>query len=309
MRHRTAAVLAAAAWLCAAPASAGATQGSRVDFDLGLTTSAAAAPSGLSMSIVFHQPGDRDAKPPALDSAVVHLPDGLRYDTTTVPECTASDTELHVLGADACPADTQLALGTFSAVTGLGPPVDPLPGDDHVFNGPNQIIEVITAPGTPLSPGFDRLTIQGTTVTAHPPAAPGGPPDGRTAIRSIAFKIPVRTAGSRSLVTTPPDCPPEGHWTATGTFGFADGSSETVSSAMPCTAPPASPGAVRVDPPQRRVAARRCGRTSASSHRRNHRRRSSSRRTRSARRGAAGARGRATSATARRRPTTSACHA
>ena len=237
---------------------------------------------------------------------MVHLPDGLRYDTTTVPECTASDTELQVLGADACPADTQLALGTFSAVTGLGPPVDPLPGDDHVFNGPNQIIEVITAPGTPLSPGFDRLTIQGTTVTAHPPAAPGGPPDGRTAIRSIAFKIPVRTAGSRSLVTTPPDCPPEGHWTATGTFGFADGSSETVASPLPC-AVPAQTRAVanRTHGGSRRA----CRRSSASSHRTSHRRRCSCRRTRSARRGAAGARGRATSATARRRPTTSACHA
>src|SRR5205823_6237486 len=106
--------------------------------------------------------------------------------------------------------------------------------DDHVFNGPSQLIEVITAPGTPLSPAFDRLRISGSTLTAHPPILLGGPPDGKTSIRSIDFRVPVRTAHSRSLITTPPACPPDHQWSTTAVFYFDDGSAATSVSQSPC---------------------------------------------------------------------------
>jgi hypothetical protein len=64
--------------------------------------------------------------------------------------------------------------------------------------------------------------------------APGGPPDGESAVRSIDFQIPVRTAAGRSLITTPPACPVAGEWKTTATFGFADGSHDSVTSASPC---------------------------------------------------------------------------
>jgi hypothetical protein len=220
----------------AAPASA--EPGRLADFSLGLTSRASASPTGVTVHVLFHRPGDRSAKPPALRSAVIHAPEGIRFDSGSVTECTASDAEIRVLGSDACPAESQLTIGWFSAVTGFGPPMDPLTGDDHVFNGPNQLIEVITAPGTPISPAFDRLTISGSTLTAHPPAAPGGPPDGQTAVRSIDFAIPVRAAAGRSLITAPPACPASGEWTSTGTFGFADGTADTVASTTPCNPPP-----------------------------------------------------------------------
>src|SRR5439155_2509293 len=123
--------------------------------------------------------------------------------------CRASDDEMRLRGSDACPPETRLTVGSFSAMTGAGPPLDPLAGDDHVFNGPNQLIEIITIPGGDASPAFDRLTIDGSTLTAHPPKAPGGPPEGESSVRSIDFQVPVRTAGGRSLITTPPDCPAE----------------------------------------------------------------------------------------------------
>jgi hypothetical protein len=120
-------------------------------------------------------------------------------------------------------------------MTGFGPPADPFEGDDHVFNAPHQLIEVITVKGGSASPAFDRLTIDGPTLTAHPPMAPGGPPEGESAVRSIDFAIPVRTGGGRSLFTTPPDCPATGHWTSTGMFGFADGTKDTVATVTPCS--------------------------------------------------------------------------
>jgi hypothetical protein len=223
-------------WLVAAatlalPAPALADKGRRADLEIGLTSRSPGAPTGFSLHAALHAEGDPDAKPPPIRSAVFRLPDGVRLDTTAVPQCTASDDELRLFGSSACPADSELTVGRLTADTGFGPPVDPIAGDDHVFNGKGQIIEVITAPGTPLSPGFDRLTISGSTLTAHPPTTPGGPPDGETAIRSIDFAIPVRG----SLITAPPACPADGRWTSSATVGFADGTSETVGSATACT--------------------------------------------------------------------------
>jgi hypothetical protein len=205
------------------------------DSSLRLTTRSPGSPTGMAVHAFFYRADDKNAKPSPLRSAVVHAPTGLRFDTGAVRECTASDEQIRLLGPNACPADSELTVGSFSAITGFGPPLDPIAGDDHVFNGPNQLIEIITAPGTPIAPAFDRLTISGSTLTAHPPMALGGPPDGETAVRSLDFQIPVRTAGSRSLITAPPDCPAGGQWTSTGTFGFADGSSDTVASRTPCT--------------------------------------------------------------------------
>ena len=212
--------------LAAAPASAD--KGKLADFDAAFTTGAVSTAAGMKVHVLLHREKDADAKPSPLRSAVIHLPMGTRIDTTAVPQCKASDEELKLRGSDACPPETELTVGEFSAMTGFGPPLDPLAGDDHVFNGPDQLIEVITAPGASASPAFDRLKIEGSTLTAHPPVAPGGPPEGETSVRSIDFSIPVRGG----YITTSPFC--TGTWTASATFGFADGSSDTVKSASPC---------------------------------------------------------------------------
>ena len=229
-RHLLIAVAAAA--IAASPAYA--ESGRLADFTLRLSSKKPGTPTGLQTQFRLREEGHPDAKPSPIRSASIHLPNGLRFDSGAVPQCKASDAELHALGTAACPSDSQLTIGPFTAMTGFGPPIDPVKGDDHVFNGPGQLIEVIAAPGTPVSPGFDRLTISGSTVTAHPPATPGGPPDGETAVRSIGFAVPVRTAAGRSLVTTPPRCPKTRRWMTTATFRFADGDTDTVLSATPC---------------------------------------------------------------------------
>lgn len=226
--------VAAVALSLVAPAAADARSGRLADFTGALTTHRAAAPTGLRVHVLLHRPGNRSAKPSPLRSAVVRLPAGLRFDTTAVPRCTASDAAIRVLGSKACPEASELTVGKFSAVTGFGPPVDPLAGDDHVFNGPRQLIEIITAPGAFLSPAFDRLTISGSTLTAHPPKAPGGPPDGESSVRSLDFAVPVRARAGRTLIRAPRRCPATRRWTSTATFGFADGSHDTVASRSPC---------------------------------------------------------------------------
>jgi hypothetical protein len=229
----------ALALLTLAPAGPAAAESGRLaDFSARFTTTGVGAPTGLNVHIFFRAAGDPDAKPSPLRSAVIHGPDGLRFDTGVMHECMASDEELRAAGSDACPDDTKLTVGSFSAIGGFGPPADPFMGDDHVFDGPDQIIEVITVKGGSASPGFDRLTIAGATLTAHPPMAPGGPPDGESSVRSLDFQIPVRRGtGGRSLITTPPSCPSSGEWKTTAMFGFKDGSSDTVTSTTPCAKP------------------------------------------------------------------------
>lgn len=231
---------AAAATVVAILGAAGPAQGDQgrlADVELRFSSQRPATPSGLTVHILLHRESDPDAKPSPLRSAVVRLPDGTVVDTTAAPECRATDDELRALGSEACPDDTRLTVGVFTAITGFPGPADPFVGDLHIFNGPRQIIEVVTVPGGSASPGFDRLTIDGTTLTAHPPRAAGAPPDNEASVRSLDYELPVRTAGAKSLLTTPPRCPRSGVWTSSSTFGFADGTTDTVASTTPCTRP------------------------------------------------------------------------
>jgi hypothetical protein len=226
------------AGLCSPAAPAGAELGRLADFTFRLASRSPDAPSGLLTRVFLHREHDRNAKPSPLRSAVIRGPAGLRFDTSAVTECTASDEEIRALGSEACPAESELAVGPFTAISGFGPPADPFEADNHVFNGPDQLIEIITQKGGSASPAHDRLTIEGSTLTAHPPKAVGGPPEGEMAVRSLEFKIPVRVAGGRSLIRTPPSCPSPGRWTTTATFAFADGTEDSVSSRTPCRRTP-----------------------------------------------------------------------
>jgi hypothetical protein len=231
-------IAAAAGLLAWGTAAAPADSGRLADLDLRLTSASPASPTGMTVHAFIHREGDRDAKPSPLRSVVLRLPAGVRFDNGALPLCEASDDEIRALGPQACPDESELTVGSLSAVTGLGPPADPIVGEDHVFNGPGQLIEIVSAQGGSASPAFDRVRIDGSTLTARPPKTPGGPPNGESAIRSIDFAIPVRAAGGRSLITTPPACPAGGSWRTLATFAFADGSADTVGSSTRCTAPP-----------------------------------------------------------------------
>jgi len=206
----------------------------RAELRVAFTTDRPAATSGLSLHVVYRDPDDPEGKAPALTKAAFTLPHGTRIDNAAVPQCMATDEELRASGRDACPEESRIGGGTLVATAGS--PADPVHTDVTVFNGPGQIIELVTFEGTNQTAGFDRLTVEGSTLRAHPPFTPGGPPDGRTTIREVKITIPPRGA----LVTTPPSCP--GRWQATGAFSFEGHPDTTVVAPMPCRreeAPPA----------------------------------------------------------------------
>lgn len=200
---------------------------SPAEFAFGFTTDRAASPTGLRFHVVYRDPENPEGKAPALKAAAFALPEGTRIDNGTVPACTATDEAFRARGRDACPASSRIGDGKLVATTGT--PGDPVRGDVTVFNGDGQIIELVTFEGTNQTAGLDRLTVEGSTLRAHPPATPGGPPDGRTTIREVRIAIPARGG----LVTTPASCPADGLWRALGTFAFDGRPGET---SVPATA-------------------------------------------------------------------------
>jgi hypothetical protein len=89
--------------------------------------------------------------------------------------------------------------------TGVSP-LDPFVAPDLIYNGGDSLIEDVAFPGTSITAGVDRLRISGSSLTANPPATPGGPPDGRTVPRQVDFSIPA----FGPFIKTPPACPAEG---------------------------------------------------------------------------------------------------
>jgi hypothetical protein len=227
--------IAVALALIAGTAAYGATTGtdSRSELAVGFSTAAPARVTGVSFHVLYKQPEDPAAKPPPLTSATFALPLGSTIDNTAVPQCEATDDEFQARGRDACPAASKVGEGTLAVMTGS--PTDPTEFDSTAFNGKGEIVELVTVKGTNTTAGLDRLKIEGSTLTANPPALPGGPPDGRTAVREIKLTLAARADARRPYVTSPGLCVPAEGWRSRGTFAFADGGTSTVVSSTPCT--------------------------------------------------------------------------
>jgi hypothetical protein len=208
---------------------------SRAELRVALATTNPGQASGLDMHVLYKHPDDPRAKPPPLTKASFALPAGTLIDNGARPRCTATDDEFQLLGRGACPAESQVGTGTLAVMEGL--PSDPSTFDTTFFNGDGEIVELVSAPGTNVTAGLDRLKIGGSTLTANPPSLPGGPPDGRTAVREINAKFDAGPAGARPYIVSPRSCPDSGAWTSRGSFEFADGGASTVDSTTPCTAP------------------------------------------------------------------------
>ncbi|MEA2386629.1 MAG: hypothetical protein QOJ22_803 [Thermoleophilaceae bacterium] len=215
---------------------AGAVRGGETErggYELDLSTQTPGASTGLTFHILYKHPDDPEGKPPPVTGAVFDLPPGMRIANDALPQCTASDADFRAQGRQACPEDTHVGGGTLIAMTGA-PGADPVTTDVEAYNGDGELIEVVFFEGTNTVAGMDRITIEGEKLTAHPPATPGGPPDGRTAVREIRLELPARTgAAGRHYVTAPPACP-AGAWTSRAHYEFEDGGKTTVTSESPC---------------------------------------------------------------------------
>jgi hypothetical protein len=210
------------------------------DFSLQFASTTPGAATAMHLYIVYRTPADPNGKPSPIRHLVISAPQGTRIDLA-MARCTATDDEIMAAGPSACPAASQVGQGTLTAITGFGAPTDPYLTDVTIFNTGQGVVEIARDHRTGATITDDRIQIQGNVLTGNPPAFPGGPPDGQTAVRTIDFTFPA----SSHYITSPPSCP-TGQWTSQASFSFADGSTQHVSSTTPCSATPpdATPPAV-----------------------------------------------------------------
>lgn len=220
------------------------------DFSLQFAARTPAAPTAVHLYIVYRKPSNPAGKPSPIRHLVISAPAGTRIDLG-IARCTASDQQIMAQGPSACPPASQVGQGTLTAITGFGPPVDPYLTDVTIFNTGQGVVEILRDHNTGATITDDRIQIHGNEMIGNPPAFPGGPPDGQTAVRTIDFTFPAST----HYFATPPSCT-TGQWESQAAFGFADGSTQHVSSTTPCTIPsrsqPAKKYHRRKKAPQRR---------------------------------------------------------
>jgi hypothetical protein len=223
--------------LIAAAATAALTMGAEparampadVAFGYGFSTHAPGAASGRNFFDEFTNPSDPQAKPEPISHLHIQLPPGTRVDTSAVPQCGASDVELTLVGADACPAGSKLGGETLRVDTGGPGDSRFITADVTFLNNRDQLI-LVSRDRSSGARVISRGTIGRDTEDFDIPALPGTPPDGG-AIKREDGTLPL--AGS--YTTTPPDCPASGTWTFTATWTFRDGSHRTATSRYPCT--------------------------------------------------------------------------
>lgn len=195
--------------------------------------------TGLTQAIDYVNPDDPEAKPPAVETVVISLPEGSRIDTSVPPQCEAPDPALIAQGAAACPEESIVGGGEVDLDTGIPGPGRIVRNQVDLINNADELIFLLTeeqSGGRTVT----RAAVGERTVTTETPPIPGGPPDGFTAIKRVRLQMPAFSADGEGYLTTPPSCPADGSWTATGEFTYRDGVTQLTSSASPCVELPSS---------------------------------------------------------------------
>jgi hypothetical protein len=231
---------AALVWLFlpVAPARGEPVSGPREVIDNQYTTTEPGAPTGFHYTGRYHAAGDPEGDPPYMrrmrsDSS------GQRFDTSVPERCTASDLELALRGAAACPPGSRLGGGTtdgkfMGQTTTL--PID-------VFNNTDEQIFVISSPFvTTVARGtlHPDGSVEFASPTCFPSVNPPGCPVDNALQLGSDVTVPPYTRDGRSYMTTPPECPAAGHWETPITFWWADGAVDTVVTRQTCSAPAAN---------------------------------------------------------------------
>jgi hypothetical protein len=214
--------------------AAAAAPGAPVDFALTLSSRAPSTATEAGLYIRYRAPGSASGKPSPLRRVVLEAPAGSRFDGGAVPACHAGDGELILLGRAACPAASRVGGGTVTAVSGFGPPLDPVTLEATFFNTGRGLLQLLTVPGTGVAAAVvrGRFSAPNTIAFDHLPSVPGGPPDFGTAVRTVDVRV---GGGSRrAFLTTPPACPPGREWASQLTYTTADGHTYTAQSTSAC---------------------------------------------------------------------------
>jgi hypothetical protein len=207
--------------------------GDRVDYAQMFTTSVPGASTGTDTQILYKNPNDPAAKPIPVRREVFTFPSGTSYDETVVPDCTASDAELMLLGPDACPSESYMG-GSIGDTTMAG--FDNTEQAADVFGWDQGGDLVLLGGSHDIQPirFVAHARRVGQVVTVEVPRTPGGPPDGESALRRVHHVFPARSLGTRAYTRTPTRCPRSGYWIFRGEFTFADGVVERDVYRMPC---------------------------------------------------------------------------
>jgi hypothetical protein len=197
-------------------------------------------PTGEHFKFDYVNPDDSDAKPPAVKKVVTILPKGAHYDTSVPGSCTASDEELMLQGAAACPEDSGIGGGVITVDSGVPGPARIVTADVEFFNNAEdpdgEFIYINTVRDTDARTVLRADVTTRRTITVAP-TLPGTPPDGG-AIDTVdleVLKIARRIDGERrAYVTTPSRCRASRTWLARVRFTYDGDYSQTVATPNTC---------------------------------------------------------------------------
>ncbi len=185
--------------------------------------------------------GDRPGeKPHTIIDDIFRLDPGARFDFSVPAVCRATDEQIYLKGAAACPRASRVASGEVELDIGASVWILPRVLRSHVtvFNaGPGKLIDLAVSfnTGIPI-PSVGRPTVTGTGIFTENLALPGvPPPDKFVAVKSDLFHFFKITKGGKGFITTPRTCPASGFWTNTLFSRYHGGKTNTVSSRSPCT--------------------------------------------------------------------------
>jgi hypothetical protein len=206
----------------------------RVDYTDFFSTRTPGAPAGRTFTADFFSTADPNAKPPPLTHVHVDLPEGARFNTDAVAQCTATDAQVIAQGASACPEGSRLGGGVIVVDTGFPEPDRMLTSDFTLFNARDALILMAQNRRNGA-----RLAIRGVvrerTFDLDVPPLPGTPPEGGANKHEVITAGPATGAGG-SWLTTPPTCPDDGAWILKTTWTFRGGEQVTRESRSPCDA-------------------------------------------------------------------------
>lgn len=205
-----------------------------------VTTTRAGSPTGVAYNATYHAANRRDGRPPFMRRMVVYPPKGMRYDTSVPDRCTASDAELALRGANACPRGSLLGGGTVEGLF-LFPFNDNATFHEYwhtvdIMNNANEQIVLINAEGSAVVRGRIQPdnSVEFNTPTCFP-SVEGVPcaDDYMVQLKTNTLQA-AYTRGGRSYATTPPACPRSGYWKWKARFWWSDGTVETVATKNRC---------------------------------------------------------------------------
>jgi hypothetical protein len=189
-----------------------------------------AASGGIETFMTWSDPGEPGGKPKRITRIQFQFHPGTKIDTRALRQCKASDIDVRIQGARACPKASRLGFATSKVTTGVTPPDQT---QITFLNAPRQIIVLVTVEGRTLA--VYRDDIKGRVVTVNL-----GLPSGLSLLElraTIKPHVTGRGKKRRVYFRTPPVCPPSGEWTTTVIFTYIDGSSQELADGSPCRRP------------------------------------------------------------------------